>query len=62
MESEQRLLGLDEASRILAVTRRTVERMISRGQLIPTRISGIRRVFIDVEQLDRLLGKEAARE
>jgi excisionase family DNA binding protein len=52
---EARLLGLDAAAGYLSLDAMTIRRLIARGCLNPVRITGVRRVLIDREDLDRLI-------
>jgi excisionase family DNA binding protein len=52
---EPRLFGLDAAATYIDTTPRTIQRLIARGLLKPVRIAGMRRVFIDRQDLDRLV-------
>jgi excisionase family DNA binding protein len=49
------LLSLQAAADRLGTTARTVQRLIARGQLRKVQLPGVRRVLIDVEDLDRLV-------
>jgi excisionase family DNA binding protein len=55
LESGPTLLGLEDAAGRLGTTRRTVERLIARGDLTIVRLPGVRRTLIDTEDLARLV-------
>ena len=58
--TEARLLGIDAAATYFDTTPRTIQRLIAKGVLKPVRIAGMRRVFIDRHDLDRLVDASKA--
>jgi excisionase family DNA binding protein len=56
---QPRLMGVEAAATYIDVTPRTIQRLIAKGRLMPVRIDGVRRVFVDRCDLDRLI--EAAK-
>jgi excisionase family DNA binding protein len=56
---EPRLFGVEAAAAYIDVNPRTIQRLIAKGMLTPVRIDGVRRVFVDRCDLDRLI--EAAK-
>jgi excisionase family DNA binding protein len=55
-EPQRRILTIAEAAEHLRCSRRTVERLIARGDLAPVRVASRRRLRI--EELDRYLERE----
>jgi excisionase family DNA binding protein len=49
------LLGLEDAADHLGTTRRTVERLIARGDLAVVRLPGVRRTLVGSDDLTRLI-------
>lgn len=61
--SEALLLGLDEAARMLALSRRTVQELVYAGELRSVRIGRSRRIaVVDLEAFVRRLQNENDRE
>jgi excisionase family DNA binding protein len=51
----QRLIDVPGAARYLAVSRRSVFRMLESGTLKPVRLPGVRAVRVDLRDLERLV-------
>ena len=50
-----RLMSVEKAADYLDVAEITVRRMIERGTIFPIKIPGVKRVFVDQLDLDRLI-------